>query len=212
MIKAIVFDMDGVLFDTERLNRIVLNEAAREQGADISEEVFLSMLGANLEASRQIIQKAYPQVDYGRLSERWNELAFERIAKYGMPLKKGMPEILHTLKARGLKIGLATSSDREAVSFYLEKCGLQDMFDASVCGSEAPNSKPAPDIYLKCAALLNVPPADCAGVEDSLNGVKAVRAAGMYCVMIPDILPYGDPHAPYVDKVLEDLTALAKIC
>ncbi len=208
MIKAIVFDMDGVLLDTERLSQVLLHKAFLEQGLALTDKCFEDMLGTNLETSRQIVLAAYPSVDCDLMIRRWNEIMQEHIQKEGIPLKKGVPQILYKLKSQGIKIGLATSTQRDMVEYYFEKAGFTGLFDAMVCGSEAPNGKPAPDIYLQCAKLMNTAPEDCAGVEDSLNGVKAVRAAGMLSIMVPDMIDYGPQHRPYVDKVLKDLTEL----
>lgn len=209
MIKAVVFDMDGVLFDTESLNKGLLSRAFDEQHVSLDYDLFLKMLGTNLQTSRMLVREAAPQIDFDLLTDRWNELMFEHVALNGMPLKKGVPDILFALREKGIKLGLATSTQRDVVGFYFEKASLSNVFDAMVCGHEAKNGKPAPDIYLQCAAALSVKPQECMGVEDSLNGVKAVRASGMVSVMVPDIIPFSDCHAPFVDIVLADLTELS---
>lgn len=210
MIQGVIFDMDGVLFDTERVNEVILKQAAKEQGATLSDDTFKKLLGVNTITSKHIMSTSHPNIDYDRMVERWDALMFEYINQNGMPLKKGMPDILIALKKRNIKIGLATSTDRNCVDFYFDKADVHGYFDAITCGKEVPTGKPSPDIYLVTAQKLGISPKYLLGVEDSLNGVKAVRSAGMRCVMIPDILPFSSAHAPYVDVVYDELMDLCK--
>ena len=208
MIKGVVFDMDGVLFDTESLSEKLLKDIFLQQGEVLSDDCFRSILGVTTVTSRRIITEAYPRFDYDKMLACWNESMQRHVLEKGIPLKKGVPEVLHRLRKKGIKVGLATSTQRKMVELYFEKAGFEGLFDAMVCGAEAEKGKPAPDVYLKCAELMGLAPETCAGVEDSFNGVKAVRAAGMFSIMVPDIIPYGDGHKPFVDEVLNDLTEL----
>ena len=135
-------------------------------------------------------------------------LMLDYVRREGMPEMPGAREALEALRRRGVKTALVTSNGREVVREYLEISGFGPYFDQVVTGEMVPRSKPDPDIYLLGAKLLSLSPAECAGVEDSVNGVKAIRAAGMLCVMVPDIVPYGPELAPYVDVCLGSLREL----
>jgi len=209
MIRGIVFDMDGVLFDSERIGTRKLLEAAIELGLPMTQEQVMELLGCNNAKCEAAIHRWFGSgVDYHQVEKRWTELTFEHVEQYGMPFKKGMPKVLQELKARGIKTALATSNEPQVVNFYFEHAGIDDLLDEIVTGSQVAHSKPAPDIFLEAARRLGLKPEECAGVEDSVNGVKAIRAAGMTSVMIPDMKPYTEELAPYVDLLLEDLTQL----
>ena len=111
-------------------------------------------------------------------------------------------------RRRGVATALVTSNGQAVVREYLAISGFAPYFDQVITGEMTQRSKPAPDIYLLGAKLLGLPPAECAGVEDSVNGVKAIRAAGMMCVMVPDVVPYGPELSPYVDVCLGSLHEL----
>ncbi|MBQ8535912.1 MAG: HAD family phosphatase [Clostridia bacterium] len=208
MIKGVIFDMDGVLFDTEAFGMDCLLGAAQEQGIPMEREHVTCSLGLNRGIFIQKCTQWFGEHDYPLMLRRWAELIFEKIEMQGMPFKKGMPQVLHDLKARGIKLGLATSNERYVVDHYFKAAGIDGLMDAIATGDQVENSKPAPDIYLEAARQLGLEPLECAGVEDSFNGIRAIRAAGMKCVMIPDLKPYIPEHAPYVDLLLTDLTQL----
>ena len=209
MIRGVIFDMDGVIFDSERAGTRMLREAAMELGLPMTQEQVMQLLGCNNEKCRAAIQRWFgDQVDYEQVEKRWTELTFEHVEKHGMPLKKGMPHVLQALKAKGIKTALATSNEPVVVNFYFEHAGIDGLLDEIVTGSQVAHSKPAPDIYLEAARRLGLKPEECVGVEDSVNGVKAIRAAGMTSVMVPDMKPYTEELAPYVDLLLEDLDQL----
>ena len=138
----------------------------------------------------------------------WCRLMLERVRKDGMPLMPGAREALEMLRRRGVATALVTSNGQAVVREYLAISGFAPYFDQVITGEMTQRSKPAPDIYLLGAKMLGLSPAECAGVEDSVNGVKAIRAAGMLCVMVPDVVPYGPELSPYVDVCLDSLHEL----
>ena len=213
MIQGVLFDMDGVLFDTEKLNQELMPRLSRELGYPMSEAVFNSLLGVNNEMSRKILADAFG-ADYPYDEIMANSIqTFLRLAQKGeLPLKKGVAECMEGLHARGLKRALVTSTAREVVESYIAGTAvLQGVFDTIVCGSEAGRSKPAPDIYLAAAARLGLDPSRCVGVEDSRNGLKSLRSAGCICAMVPDLLPFDESFHGIADYVLEDLTKLCPL-
>ena len=132
----------------------------------------------------------------------------DNLAKKGkIPLKQGALELLKALRERNIPMAVASSSGQSTISVYLHSVGVIAYFDTLITGSGLP-SKPAPDVFLKAASALGAEPKRCLVLEDSLNGIKAGRAAGMTVMMVPDVFPYTDDLAPYVDHVAPDLAAV----
>ena len=209
MIRGVCFDMDGVLLDTETLGGVVMREAAALQDCPLTLAQWHSLLGQNMASTRVSLRAFFPgRIDPDRFIRDWCELMLAHIRREGLPFKPHAREVLQHLRQRGICLALCTSNAAEVVAEYLRIAGWEHAFDQVITGEMVASSKPAPDIYLRGAELLGLDPAECAGVEDSYNGVRAVRAAGMYSVMIPDILPWCEEVAPCTDAVLTSLGEL----
>lgn len=209
MIRGFCFDMDGVLFDTERQGIVILQEAAHRQGAELSDEQWRSLLGVNMAHTRlALLDWFHGRVDPDRFLEDWRVITIEYRRQHGLPLMPGAQQTLDRLRRRGMRLALCTSNAADVVAEYLRLAGWQNVFDQVVTGNMVTRCKPDPEIYLEGARRLGLAPAECVGVEDSVNGVRSVRAAGLYSVMIPDILPYTEDLAPYVDLRLDNLQQL----
>ena len=206
--KAVLFDMDGVLFDSERVGKDVMMTALNELGGDPAIVPFEKMLGVNAAACNEMLWKEFgPDFPAEEMHRRFFA-KMQHIAQTGMPEKDGAHECLAALKRAGYRLALASSSHRELVMTYFTHSSLNGLMDEMVCGGDVSRSKPQPDIYLKAAERLGVPITACAGVEDSRAGVESIRRAGAACVMVPDLLPYGPDFAPFVDVVLPSLRLL----
>ena len=210
MIKAVLFDMDGVLFNTERMYLDSLFRLMRERGYEMTREFFIGTLGVPVSTCRAMFFQTYgDDFPYEEIYRRMFEDVHAGVKQHGTPLKPGVRECFSALKARGLNIALATSAPRFAVNEYFALLPeLDRMFSGKVCGDEVTNGKPAPEIFQKAAGLTGFSPAECLGVEDSPSGLRAIHASGAYAVMIPDLHPYTDELKPYVNKVLKSLAEL----
>ncbi|HPF87679.1 MAG TPA: HAD family phosphatase [Candidatus Limiplasma sp.] len=210
MVKAVLFDMDGVIFNSERLYSKAVPDIAQKLGYTMDMPFFIRTLGiSNQECHRLYIETYGPDFPYGKASEMLRSFILTYNKQHTLPLKDGVPECLQALKARNLQIVLATSSPRYVVDAIFNSLPqLNRLFDGKVCGDEVTQGKPAPEIYQKAAALAGYPPAECLGVEDAPSGLKAIRACGAQPVMVPDLLAYTDALKPYVDHVLSSLRAL----
>jgi HAD superfamily hydrolase (TIGR01509 family) len=206
VIDAVVFDLDGLLLDTEQLWDEVREELAREGGGRWHERAQQDMMGmSSPEWSR------YMHDEIG-LSESPAEINAEVVRRMEeryrnhLPLLPGAVEAVERLAARW-PLGLASSSNRELIDLALELAGLSELFVATVSSEEVSRGKPAPDVYLEAARRLGVAPDRSAAVEDSHNGIRSAKAAGMQVVVIPNPHFPPDPEALQLADVVVDSLA-----
>ena len=212
MIKAVLFDMDGILFDTEIVMKEGWQKAARELNFTLTEEHLSQMRGSALPRSRKLFEEWFHgQVTYDEGRAIRTAYLNDYIRRNGVPEKPGLHEFLSWLKEHSIKVAVATSTTRRVAEDYWKQSGIDQYIDASVCGDEVINSKPDPEIFLKAASLLKVPIAACIVAEDSINGLKAARAAGAISCMIPDLTPYTKELFPFCDYVSPSLLACKEI-
>ena len=189
MTKAVVFDMDGVLFDTERLCQDSWIEVANRRGLPDMEIIFPKCIGRNANDSRQIVLEAYgADFDYEVFRREASDWFWKYLEENGLPVKEGVRELLNWLKEQGWRIGLASSTRRSSVISHLEQAGIKDFFEEIITGDMVEHSKPLPDIYLLACRKLMVDPAETYAIEDSPNGIRSAYCAGMKPIMVPDLL------------------------
>ncbi len=189
MIKAIVFDMDGLMFDTERLTIQAWDYAGEKLGIGKMGHMVYKTLGMNIESARKVFIGEYgDKVTEEDLSEHAQEFFHDYFNDHGIPLKPGLIELLSYLKQNNYKIAVATSSNKDVALKHFERANITEYFDVIVCGDMVENSKPAPDIYLKASEMLGVISSECLALEDSPNGIKSAFSAQLKPVMIPDLI------------------------
>ncbi len=187
--KAIVFDMDGVLFDTENLCKITWDRIAKEQGIEDMNEMFLQCVGRNANDTSIMMQEHYGlEFDYDTFRKKASEQFRNYIEENGVPVKIGVKELLSFLDEQGYRIGLASSTGRESVLHHLTETGILKYFATIVTGDMVEHSKPNPDIFLLACKELQVNPEEAFAIEDSPNGIRAAHAAGMKPIMVPDLI------------------------
>lgn len=212
MIKAVIFDMDGVLIDTEKHYNAAWCEAAQAAGFDFTREHALMLRSCDARVACRMMQEIFGErFDYYAIREVRRELVAKRLARYGLERKPGIDEILGYLKEKGIKAAVATATPLELTLQHLEKIGVKDCFDEIVSAKQVTNGKPAPDVYLYACEQIGERPQDCIAVEDSPNGIKAAYAAGCMPVMVPDLTPPDDEIRPllYAEaKTLADIRTI----
>ncbi|MCR5120994.1 MAG: HAD family phosphatase [Ruminococcus sp.] len=209
-IKAVVFDMDGVLFDTERLCLASWLEVAHRHDIHGVENVFPLCIGRTHVDTLKIISAHYPELELEGFDREISDVIQEKLRTEGVPLLPYAGDILNALKAEGIPLALASSTRYETVCRQLKSVGFYDKFSAVVGGDLVKKGKPAPDIYLEACKRLGLDPADCAAVEDSFNGIRAAHAAGMAPVMVPDMVQPDEEIAGLAYIVCPSLQAAEK--
>ena len=189
MKKGAIFDMDGLLFDTERLYQESWVEMARAFGQLPNPAFPSAVSGTSGEGMREVIRRYYPAVDPYAFQAGCFARVDAVLENQGPPVKPGAGELLEYLSAQGVSIAVASSSGRDRILSNLRATGLERFFDAVVSGQQVERGKPEPDIFLLAAKEIGCPPEDCYVFEDSVNGVCAGIAAGCAAVMIPDMTP-----------------------
>lgn len=187
--KTVVFDMDGVIFDTEKLCLSCWVREAGKKGIPNMENVFKMCIGTTNVRTEEIMYENYGHdFLYAEFRKDTSVMYHEWIDENGMPLKPGVVEILDFLRDNGYRIGLASSTRRPVVVDELKKAGIYEYFDVIVGGDQLTKSKPEPDIYLMACEMLGCSPCEAYAVEDSFNGIRSAYSAGMKTIMVPDLI------------------------
>ena len=183
-----IFDMDGTLFDTEKLYRQAWLDVAPEFGEEPNQKLPIAASGTNMGAeSVQVVQKIYPNVDAQAYIDRVLELV-EACRERGLQLMTGVEEILNFFRESGVKMAVASAAPVTVIEQNLVRKNLRGYFDVLVGGNLVEHGKPAPDIFLLAASKLNLAAEDCYIFEDSFNGIQAAHASGGVTIMIPDTM------------------------
>ena len=211
MFKAVIFDMDGLMFDTERLSKELYRELAAKRGYDFKEDFFDEMVGLDLEDTKKAFKEDYGQdFPYLEMRDQKNELLKKHVNENGVPVKEGLLEIIDYLKKNQYRLAVASSSHREKIEFYLDSISIKDKFDYIIGGDEVEKSKPDPEIFIKGINGLGVSKDEALILEDSAHGVLAADRAGIKVILIPDLVEHPPEIEELVYKKLNSLTELKK--
>lgn len=212
MVSGIIFDMDGVLIDSERQSNEGWLWAAGQLGVDMPMWLIDSFKGAPAELCCKFFDDYYKGViDYWEAKELRTQHVYKIRETEGIPVKKGVKDIFEYIRNNGLKCAVATSTRRESAEKTLHEIGVWDYLDAVVYGDEVERGKPEPDIFLRAAKAIGVNPSEAVVVEDSINGIKAGYAAGMRVVHIPDTIAIDDDIRKLTYMVCDDLNGLIDV-
>ena len=210
--SGIIFDMDGVLIDSERQSNEGWLWAAGQLGVDMPMWLIDSFKGAPAELCCKFFDDYYKGViDYWEAKELRTQHVYKIRETEGIPVKKGVKDIFEYIRNNGLKCAVATSTRRESAEKTLHEIGVWDYLDAVVYGDEVERGKPEPDIFLRAAKAIGVNPSEAVVVEDSINGIKAGYAAGMRVVHIPDTIAIDDDIRKLTYMVCDDLNGLIDV-
>ena len=202
---AVVFDMDGVLMDSEPVWNSSWRKAVEELGYLFSQPFYDQCVGRNERDTRSLFMEHYgPGFPMDAAKDRMTGY-YEQQIREGIPRKPGAAEILEGLKNKGIPLALATSTDRFHGEMALKTSGLFGYFDAMVFGNEVKSGKPDPEIYLTACRRLSMAPEQTYGVEDSYAGMRALRNAGMPALMVPDLYPANEEMREIACRVFATL-------
>lgn len=205
-IKGAVFDMDGLMIDTEKLYLRFWKESARDFGYDMRDEHVFAIRSLARKYSIPKLKDFFGE-DFPTEEVRTHrtELMNRYIEENGFDVKKGLFELFDYLRETGRRIAVATATPRERTEKYLAMIGADNYLSAVICGDMVKCSKPDPEIYLTAAREINLPPNQCVAFEDSPNGIKSAFSAGLKAIMIPDMTQPDDEVAPMLSAVYPSL-------
>ena len=190
MRKTVIFDLDGVIFDSEQVVRQGWRYAAERLHLGQVDHLFLQCVGTNHIFTERLLQEQFgSQFSYEEFRKYTREFFYNYTDKYGLPVKPGVRKLMDYLKHNGYAIGLASSSTLQYILNGLRQAQLIEYFDVIVSGENLKRSKPEPDIYLMACEKMAVAPTEAYAIEDSYNGIRSASRAGMQPIMVPDLLP-----------------------
>lgn len=204
--KAVIFDMDGLLIDSERIARLLFVEACRENDFEPDIDIYNRCIGTTTHKAREILKEGYGEAfPYEAVSELWEKKYLDEVSNNPVPLKPGAPELLEYLEKEGVKKAVVTSTDRELAQRKLTNAGIRHFFDFILGRDEVVHGKPNPEIYLAACRKLGEDPVDCLALEDSNNGVLAAHRAGLTVYQVPDLIEPSAEVKKIGHRILESL-------
>ena len=205
-IKGVLFDMDGVIFDTEKAYLDTWTKVFKSYGYDLKKETYISIMGTGRENAVRTFKNAFgDDIPMEEMYKDKDRILKEIIEAGKVPLKDGAIEILTYLREKNIKIALATSARMWRAETQLNLAGIKNMFNEIVCGDEIKNLKPNPEIFLKAAEKLGLKPEDCIVIEDSPAGIQAAHNAGTYAIHVEDLKKADDTIKKYCKANFKNL-------
>lgn len=205
--RAVLFDMDGLMLDTEAPVIPLWREAAKKFGKTLDDDILLGTIGRDGPSTRKMFLDRYgADFPYDRIVEELMAIIRDSVEKNGIPHRPGLIKLLDHLHSLGIPKAVATSTNRQSALWKLKEAKIYDYFDAFACGDEVTNGKPAPDIFLLAAGRLGKKPEECIGFEDSTAGLRSLAAAGIKSVFIRDLVQPPEDVMKTVWRQFKDLS------
>ncbi len=210
--RGVVFDMDGLMLDTERVSSLALDYAGEKTGIGPAGFMTARLLGLSPAASRELFiaefGERYDDAEFRRFADEFRASYF---ARHGIPQKPGLRKTLERLSAAGFRLAVASSTRRQTVLSQLGAVGVDGFFDAVICGDMVTRCKPDPEIYLRACGEIGLPPRECWALDDAPAGVASARAAGCRVIMIPDLAAPDEVTGAQSFAVCRDLSEAAEL-
>ena len=212
MVKAVIFDMDGVLIDTEKWLVKYWCQAAQKAGFPMEKKHALSIRSLAGEYAGPYLQEIFGEAfSYQTIRQRRKDLMSKHIAEHGIEKKPGVDELLDYLHQKGIKTAVATATDEVRAKDYLTQIGIYEKFDRIICATMVAHGKPEPDIYRYACEQIGEKPEDCIAVEDSPNGVRSASTAGLRTIMVPDLTEPDEETAQRLFTTVHSLDEIIRL-
>jgi HAD superfamily hydrolase (TIGR01509 family) len=211
MIRAVIFDMDGLMLDTEPLYRAAWQRASVDCGYVLSDAAYARLAGRNKGDAENLLAKEFGRgFPLERFQVACSKFDAEEFSRSPIPKKSGLDELLALLDSKHLPKAVATSTERERALGYLSRAGLLDRFDAIAAGDEVRKGKPSPDLFALAAHRLGVPNSECLVLEDAEPGVRAARSARMRVYLVPDLVQPAPAVKELANATFDSLVAVTR--
>lgn len=211
-VKGVIFDMDGVLIDTERISFNSYKEVFKEYDYEMSEEFYLKLIGHNVKSIKEIMLDNYGEnFPFDEIYEKKVKLSVDTIERDGVIVKKGVHELVDYLKDNNYKIAVATSTRKQRAHYLLKEIGIFDKIDYVICGDQVTNSKPDPEIFLKASWGINIESENCIVIEDSEAGITAAHNAKIRSINVPDMIMPNDNIKKLSYKICDNLIKVKEL-
>lgn len=205
-VELVIFDMDGLMFDTERIYYKAWQEAAKAHGYEMTWDVYTQIVARNSRYIEKVLKEIFGEdLPYKEVEMVKRDMSNQMVAEEGIQIKKGLLELLDALEQKGIKKAVATSSQREKALHYLNLAGIKERFDDIICGDEVMESKPNPEIFVKVGTRLGAKASHTLVLEDSRLGLEAGKRGGMTTVLIPDLVKPDEEMKSNADYILTSL-------